>query len=894
MCNKRILDGIKLIVWNCQSILNKLAEFKAYVILHSPEIVLISETYLKPEKSFSVPNYLIYRNDRTQKMGGGVAILIKKEIAHYPLTKSADNEIIEYIGIQIPSKSGKLFNIYSAYIPPSSPFPEKQINSLIQNNNTTIIAGDLNAKNTAWNCVSTNSRGQKLKNFCDNNNLLILAPSEHTHFTTNPISSDILDIVLTKKLNNRCSIFAETALSSDHLPVHLEIGGSDWFELAPPTSKVKWNIYQSVINETLSPSPIYHSSQIEQEIIKLESSIKNAKNKSTTFIQTHKSSNLPTHIRELIKQKNQAKKNYFSTLSPLDKNILNNLNNKLKNNINSHLNQIWEKKIENINDNNETPWNFIKSLKNKRAQATPLKNGNKTYISDKDKAEAFAEMLESQFTPNPDNNPTFTNSINNSNQNFFNHIPPTTIKLTNLLEIQNIIKNLNPKKAPGDDNISNNEIKNLPQIAILQITAICNAILRFQYYPPRWKKAKVILIPKPGKPLNNVNSYRPISLISNLSKIFEKIVLERLNLCIQKDYLIPEEQYGFVKGHSTIHQIARIVELILKNKNLSTPTGGIFLDIAKAFDRVWHEGLLYKLIKLKIPAYLIILINSYLSNRQFYCSVNQEYSSIKNILAGVPQGSILGPVLYNLFVQDIPKHNQTTILAMYADDTAILSGSRRVSAIITKLQNHLDKLSEWFSKWRIQINPDKSQAIIFTNHPIKHSPSSVLTLNNHNISWNNSVKYLGVTLDKKLNFTQHINNQIKKANRIKYQLYPIYSSKKLNPKIKLNIYKSFIRPILTYAAETWIQTSARNHLKLQRFQNIIIRRSLNAEWYHSNVALHKETGMQPIIEFIKKLTINTHLKMNSHPNPSVKRTLNYDPNPLHKFKRPKLALEELI
>lgn len=110
---------------------------------------------------------------------------------------------------------------------------------------------------------------------------------------------------------------------------------------------------------------------------------------------------------------------------------------------------------------------------------------------------------------------------------------------------------------------------------------------------------------------------------------------------------------------------------------MSTSTSGVFLDIAKAFDRVWHERLIFKLIRLEIPSIIIKLIRSFLENRKIYCSVNQEKSAIKSILAGVPQGSILGPTLYNLFVHEMPKQNDT-ILAMYADDTAILSGSPRV------------------------------------------------------------------------------------------------------------------------------------------------------------------------------------------------------------------------
>jgi len=185
-----------------------------------------------------------------------------------------------------------------------------------------------------------------------------------------------------------------------------------------------------------------------------------------------------------------------------------------------------------------------------------------------------------------------------------------------------------------------------------------------------WKSSIVILILKPGKPTNFATSYRPISLLPVIGKLFEKIILKRLRPIIESHKIIPDAQFGFRAHHSTIQQVHRLVDKIsssFENKNYCP---AVFLDVAQAFDRVWHNGLLYKL-KLFLPAPLYLLIRSYLENRTFKVHQDNSFFSIFPILAGVPQGSDLSPDLYNIFSSDIPQTNDT-IIATYADDTVIL------------------------------------------------------------------------------------------------------------------------------------------------------------------------------------------------------------------------------
>ncbi|GFW70879.1 RNA-directed DNA polymerase from mobile element jockey [Trichonephila clavipes] len=176
---------------------------------------------------------------------------------------------------------------------------------------------------------------------------------------------------------------------------------------------------------------------------------------------------------------------------------------------------------------------------------------------------------------------------------------------------------------------------------------------------------------------------------------------------------------GFRPRLSTSHQLLRVVEFIKEGNNKDECTAAVFLDIQKAFDRVWHTGLLFKLITYKIPSPLIYLLNSYISDRSFTVKINRTFSKLKKINAGVAQGSILAPTLFNIYVNDIIKHSNT-IICMYADDTAILSRHRNLDTLVENINEYLAHLT-WFSVWKIALNSSKTEAVFFSkgNLPLK-------------------------------------------------------------------------------------------------------------------------------------------------------------------------------
>jgi hypothetical protein len=239
---------------------------------------------------------------------------------------------------------------------------------------------------------------------------------------------------------------------------------------------------------------------------------------------------------------------------------------------------------------------MAKALRSDKKPIPPIHSTLGLVFSDDEKAEAFADSLELQCRPNiVDADLDHIEQIEHEVEIILSGQHDTPMTSASPEEVRGIIGSLKVKKAPGPDKIPNTALKALPDKVVVALTAIINASLRFCHFPSRWKSANVIFIPKPGKDLLFPQNYRPIGLISNVGKVLEKTILTRLVRATNENHVLPDEQFGFRPKHSTADQLIHVTEFISQGINQKESTGAIFLDVAKAFDTVWHDGLVYKL-----------------------------------------------------------------------------------------------------------------------------------------------------------------------------------------------------------------------------------------------------------------------------------------------------------
>lgn len=850
-------------IWNANNITNKMDELKNFLDEYSIDICLISETHAKPCNSLNIANYNTFRTDRLHHRGGGTAIFTKKHIKA-SLFKTDTTRGFEETNIIIEINNTNI-HFSAIYNPPQNKITEADIKHILPSNLPTIMGGDLNSKSVLWGCRATNANGKIIEKCLGTEDVKIFAPTHPTYYSVfSKCKPDILDFVLTNT-NLNIGIDVINDLSSDHMPLIATLG-IDKEEENINRFKMNWELFQDTLAGTQENFEIESIQDVEECIQNLTNKITNTyKNSQTPITSKDNLLKLPPFIVKIIKHRNWIRKRFQKTLDPAYRDEMYSLNKKIREESSKFKNSRWNAKVLSLTTADQSLWGMTRSLKRAKTINRPIHGENGLVFTEAEKAEALADALERQFTDNLE--PTdddFEEIIETQVDKWLlNTSPENTIDPTDKYEVTNIINKLKRKKAPGKDNITNTMIKNLPPPIIDNLTDIFNKCIELSHFPDSWKEAQIILFLKPGKDPVMTTSYRPISLLSGFAKIFERIILHRMERFLPD--IIPSEQYGFVPKKSTTQQLVRILEFIGAAHHNKQATALLMLDVAKAFDRVYHNGLIYKLIHQNFPNDIILLLQSYISNRTFRIKYGQTISSPRIIESGVPQGSILGPTLYILYTADFPtfKDDPNILVGFYADDTAIAVKSLNRQQTIKKLNQKMSDVEDWCEKWKVAINASKSNILIIggrakkKKEKIKHKVS----LFDEIIPIVKQANYLGVTITNKLSWIPHLQKTKLKAKAAMARLRPLTGKRsKLNLNLKKLIYTSTIRPILTYASPAWTTATHSNIKILQTTQNKILREIVGATRYIRNNRIHEDLKIPKISEFISKQNINFYQK----------------------------------
>ena len=362
-----------------------------------------------------------------------------------------------------------------------------------------------------------------------------------------------------------------------------------------------------------------------------------------------------------------------------------------------------------------------------------------------------------------------------------------------------MIKNLNPNKSHGHDNISITMIQICGDSLIHPLKLLFESSIRTSYFPDSWKRGNIIPVHK-KESKSHVKNYRPISLLPIFGKIFEKIIFNNLYKYVLENDLLSDKQSGFRTGDSCVSQLIAITHEIYQSfdANPSLETRGVFLYISKAFDKVWHEGLLFKLKCHGVEGSLFNILENYLQDRKQRVVICGQSSRWLNVNSGVPQGSVLGPLLFLIYINDLPE-NLVSVTKLFADDTSIFSVVRNVTQASNELNQDLSTIKHWAFQWKMTFNPDpkkQTTEVVFSHKtkPVNHPP---LYFNDSIVLQSPIQKHIGLFLDKKLKFDHHLNEKISKANKgisVIKRLYGYLPRRSL-----LCIYKSFVMPHLDYA-----------------------------------------------------------------------------------------------
>ena len=409
-------------------------------------------------------------------------------------------------------------------------------------------------------------------------------------------------------------------------------------------------------------------------------------------------------------------------------------------------------------------------------------------------------------------------------------------------EVLNIINNLKNKKSSGKDELSNKLLKSIQHIISKPLSVIINQSLVTGIYPEALKISKVKPLYKKGDK-KDVCNYRPISLLPTISKVFERVLYVQIYEYFNLNSLLCEQQYGFRSKHSTELATIKLVDNIIKGmddvKHMKTPVA-LFLDLSKAFDTLNFDILLHKMNYYGIRGTALTLIKNYLNNRFQYINYKNQDSSLLEVKTGIPQGSILGPLFFSIYINDLVNATNKLSYLMYADDTTLYFNLEDFpnQNRSTSINAELEKISTWLKLNKLTLNVEKSKYMIF--HKRRKIDPLSLTINNNEISNVTQFCFLGIIIDENLSWKNHVDmvtNKLSKItgilNRLKY-IYP--------QNILLTLYNSLFASHINYGSLVW----GTNVNRISKVQKRVIRNIT-----HSHFIAHTE----PLLKDLKLLKV---------------------------------------
>ena len=381
---------------------------------------------------------------------------------------------------------------------------------------------------------------------------------------------------------------------------------------------------------------------------------------------------------------------------------------------------------------------------------------------------------------------------------------------------------------------------------ITPLTFILNQSMTEGVFPDILKTARVIPLYKSGEK-NNINNYRPISIVSFFSKIFEKMMYHYISEFMEKNNLICKNQFGFRPKHSTQHAVISLVNNITNSLDTRDIVIGVFLDLKKAFDTMDHTILLKKLYAYGIRSNAHKWLTSYLTGRTQYVVYDGHKSSTLNLTCGVPQGSILGPLLFIIYVNDTCNVSDLLCKILYADDTCVVAHGHNLDDLIDTLNNELCSLNAWLLCNKLTLNTKKTYYMVFHRARLK-TTSIDISINGSELKRVKCFKYLGLIVDQKLKWIDHIAHvklKIAQGLGIINKAKPFLSKKCLK-----NLYYSFIYPYFTYCVEVWGNAAASHLLPLCLLQNKVVRIITYSNKRAQVDSLYLELNLLPLYKII--------------------------------------------
>jgi len=867
---------------NINGLRTKRSEVDLYLGETKPDIVCFNETRCRGDTAPRLSGYQrVCQRDRIGPFpnGGGVAIYARKGLQCSDVSPDAD----DIVAVKLLGTYDLVVAAY--YCPDWATFDVPMLEELIHKYDRLVIMGDLNAKHQYYGSRSTDIRGEYLFDLVERNNLFVANnPTQVTRHDVQTGSQDIIDYAIVSEavVGKLVDCFVGDDVPSDHLPLHLKLRlgtglNSVQTRKVRRIAKCDWSVFTDTIltdaDDAFSGNTPVGEADIDAKCEAIEKSIVQAFEKACP-LRTEKdyAFRVKPDTLKLIREKRKLRRKCQKDCRY--KTAYNVLSRRVKEAIYAERMAAWNSATGSLNDTDGRKfWQQFKRLTGAgkgggTGRPPKLREATGELTDDPERvANEFASTLERVHRTH--DGPEFCDGtretverhVENHRDLFTPLFPvrpepdddsPLADDVT-LEELRSALRRCKTRSSPGPDGIGYAILKKLPEPALEALAVLYTKCLAHGYFPRRWKSAKGVMLPKPGKDGTLASSYRPISLLCTLGKLLERVIAKRLSTHLTEANFFNDWQRAYQSKKEASEILYRLGEEVRCARAKDWVTTAVSLDVEKAFDAVWHDGLRYKLHGLGLPARVLRLLSSFLTDRQVQVRVGSTLSRGVRLEAGTPQGSVLSPLLFLIYVNDLPIQPQGHCRGgQFADDVNTWTTSRTCGFARTRLQSQLTEIERWCSKWRIKLNVAKTQLMTFSGSPSFRTLD--LKLFDQRLVMCNEMKVLGVTFNRNMSLVPHCRAVATKAIR-RVNLLRMVSGQGwgANARTLLRLYRQYVRPVLEYGQVVTAEGCASALQLLCRVEYKAMRVCTRSAPWTPIEDLYEMTGLEPLPERLGRL-----------------------------------------
>lgn len=853
-------NNLNFISFNARSIssISKFNKFKSLIasLPKVPNIIIVQETWFSEDKLnlYEITNYKAIHSFR-QDSYGGVSVYIQQHFDYQvKINKVSFN--CNIIALKILQRNCSSFNLVAFYRPPScslKDFLQVLKASVEVPNCNTVVAGDVNID-----LLSSSNQTNQLRRTLSSMGLIPCI----NEITRQQSRTCIDHIYASSILSNKVRAELVHTELSDHDVICCDVEGlivENRSTMKITRTTINYIKVREELNKRLSEADRYNGTPDEM-YNKLECDINEVicSNKVTTVREVHSrymmAPWIDNRLSKLIDRKNRLLKK--TKRNPRNQNLFNKferINGVVKEALREKAQGYYRNEINNCKGDIGKVWKVINTAiggKYPNKDVLVLKDVDGRDVSDPSEV---SRIFNKYFSEVGTSLSATIKKHRNDDINMFQTLHQHRFfkfSRTSSTEVMDVIQDLDIKKASGIDGIPPAVIKNSAKEISHVLSNIFNKMIIDGVYPKLLKLQKTTPIHKKGDP-KNVSNYRPIAVLPVINKCFEKLIYKRILEHLDETNFLYGKQFGFRRGVGTMEACIDLIDKICENINKKQLVGGIFLDLTKAFDTIDHGILLQKLSLLGLDDISLKLMHSYLTDRRQVVCIADKISDEEEINIGVPQGSVLGPLLFLIFINDISQLPLLGEIYLFADDSSIFYPGSNSSEIKRKMERDMVILNEFFRLNRISINIAKTKIMIFSTNRKQHHRIK-LEFENCQIEESTNVKFLGLQLDCNLDWTDHCRTVLTKVSQGLGALYKFRN--KFDLQTRRMIYFALIHCHLNYCTSLWGRSTLSKNIQV--LQNRALRVVYNVPPRYNRAKLYELANVLPLQSIHTKQVCN--------------------------------------